>query len=318
MKPVCNGLLRIGSVLPVFRRARTPASLLHNAEKEKIMLWDKNHTSNDVDDRRAQGASRASAGMGIFGLLPFFARFGWKGILVFGAIAGGIYMFGGTSGITSLTPQENVSSPQETESVHFVSFVFDDTQEMWARTFPGQFRKAGMVVFRGATVSGCGTGESRMGPFYCPLDRKVYLDLSFYEELRSRFGAPGDFAQAYVIAHEMGHHIQNLMGTSDKVHKASAHAQEGADGLSVKLELQADCYAGVWAHDAQNRKILEVGDIDEAIAAAAAIGDDRIQKQGQGRVTPETWSHGSSAQRAQWLNRGMATGDLKQCNTFDQ
>jgi len=256
--------------------------------------------------------------MGIFGLFPFFARFGWKGILLFGAIAGGIYMFGGTGGGTSLTSQEPVSSPKEDESVRFVSFVFDDAQAMWARTFPGRFSKAGMVVFRGATESGCGMGESQMGPFYCPRDSKVYLDLSFYEELRSRFGAPGDFAQAYVIAHEMGHHIQNLMGTSKKVQNASANAQDGSDGLSVKLELQADCYAGVWAHDAQKRNILEVGDIEEALAAAAAIGDDRLQKQGQGRVTPETWSHGSSAQRALWLKRGIASGDLKQCDTFGQ
>lgn len=280
------------------------------------MRWDKDHVSSDVEDRRGQGPVRSSAGMGIFGLLPFFARFGWKGIVVFGLLAGGAYMFGGQSGTT--TSEQAVNAPEEQELFRFVSFVFDDTQSTWARLYPGRFSKAGMAVFRGATQSECGVGERQMGPFYCPVDSKVFLDLSFYEELRSRFGAPGDFAQAYVIAHEMGHHIQNLMGTSDKVHAASARAQKGAEGLSVKLELQADCYAGVWAHDAQKRNLLEVGDVDEALAAAAAIGDDRIQKQGQGRVTPETWSHGSSAQRARWLKVGLASGDMKACDTFGE
>jgi predicted metalloprotease len=199
----------------------------------------------------------------------------------------------------------------------FVSAVHLDVENTWRQIMPGgRYTDSRLVVFRGATQSGCGVGQSQMGPFYCPVDRNAYIDLSFYEDLRSRLGAPGDFAQAYVIAHEIGHHVQNLLGTSDMVHEAPARAQKGAGGLSVKLELQADCYAGVWAYHANKRGILETGDVEEALAAAAAIGDDRLQKQGQGSVTPETWSHGSSEQRAFWLKRGMASGDPASCYTF--
>jgi uncharacterized protein len=279
------------------------------------MRWNRDHVSNDVEDRRSQGPIR-QGGMGIFGLLPYFARFGWKGIVAFGVLASGVYFFGGGAGTNQ---RGRAVNPAQDELVHFVSFVLDDTQATWKRIIPGgQFRKARMVVFRGATESDCGVGQSQMGPFYCPVDSRVYIDLSFYEDLRERLGAPGDFAQAYVIAHEMGHHVQNLLGTSGKVHRAPARAQKGAKGLSVKLELQADCYAGVWAHHAQARKLLDVGDIEEALAAAAAIGDDRLQKQGQGQVTPETWSHGSSKQRAFWLKRGITTGDPAQCDTFSE
>lgn len=282
------------------------------------MLWDRNSDKSDVEDRRAMGGMR-QGGAGILGLLPFAARFGWKGILVFGVIAGGMYFFGGS--IPGLGGGQQgamtTPNPQEEELVKFVTFVLNDTQATWREAMPGgQYQKAKLIVFRGATESGCGVGQSQMGPFYCPTDKHVYIDLSFYEDLRSRMGAPGDFAQAYVIAHEIGHHVQNLLGTSDKVHAASAQQQKGADGLSVKLELQADCFAGVWAHHAEKRKLLEVGDVDEALGAAAAIGDDRLQKQGQGRVTPETWSHGSSEQRAFWLKRGMTSGDPAKCDTF--
>ncbi len=281
--------------------------------KWSSMLWDRDHVSRNVEDRRAEGPVR-QAGAGIFGLLPFFARFGWKGLVVFGLLAGGMYLFGDTG----TTRRGAVpSAPQEDEAVRFDSAVLDDAQTTWGRVLSGgRYHDAKLVVFRGSTRSGCGIGQSEMGPFYCPRDERVYIDLSFYDDLRARFGAPGDFAQAYVIAHEIGHHVQNLLGTSDKVQRAPAHAQTGATGLSVKLELQADCYAGVWAHDAQRRKLLEIGDVDEALAAAAAIGDDRLQRQGQGHVSPETWSHGSSEQRARWLQRGMKSGDPAQCNTF--
>ncbi len=160
-------------------------------------------------------------------------------------------------------------------------------------------------------------GSSGMGPFYCSNDQKVYIDLSFYEELRQRFGAPGDFAQAYVIAHEIGHHVQNLLGTSDRVHQAARGDQTGADQLSVRLELQADCYAGIWAHATSKRNILESGDAEEALTAAAAIGDDRLQKQSTGTISKETWTHGSSEQRVRWFRRGLETGDLNACQTFD-
>ncbi len=276
------------------------------------MRWDRGHVSSDVEDRRGQGPARA--GMGIFGLLPFFARFGWKGMVVFGLLAGGMYFASGR-----VTEQKGaVGNAGQEEMVEFVGFVLDDVQDTWSQllTREGGYEKAGLVLFRGAVTSGCGMGESQMGPFYCPLDRKAYVDLSFFEDLHQRFGAPGDFAQAYVIAHEIGHHVQTLKGTSDKVRQAPAHAQKGSDGLSVKLELQADCFAGVWAYSAAKRQLLEVGDLEEALAAAAAIGDDRLQKQAKGRVTPETWSHGSSEQRAQWFQRGYKTGDPRQCDTF--
>ncbi len=282
------------------------------------MLWDRDKISRNVEDRRAQGPV-GRAGMGIFGLLPFFLRFGWKGLVVFGLIAGGMYWYGGGAGGGGETnPQRAAtSSPEENRSALFVSEVLDDSQSTWSRVMPGgRYQEAKLILFRGSTGSGCGVGQSQMGPFYCPLDHSVYIDLSFFDDLRARLGAPGDFAQAYVIAHEIGHHVQNLLGTSDKVHKASAVAQKGAGGLSVKLELQADCFAGIWAHDAERRKILEMGDVEEALAAAAAIGDDRLQKAGQGHVSPETWSHGSSEQRAYWLRRGMKSGDPAECNTF--
>ncbi|MDX2020851.1 MAG: neutral zinc metallopeptidase [Deltaproteobacteria bacterium] len=279
------------------------------------MRWDENHENPNFEDRRGEAPLRQGGG-GIFGLFPFFAQFGWKGIAVFGLLAGGAYLFSGGNSTTTQQPAEG--TPQENRMAKFVSAVHLDVENTWRQLLPGRYDNSKLVVFRGATQSGCGVGQSQMGPFYCPRDNKAYIDLSFYEDLRSRLGAPGDFAQAYVIAHEIGHHVQNLLGTSDKVHKAPARLQEGAGGLSVKLELQADCFAGVWAYHANKRGILDTGDVEEALAAAAAIGDDRLQKQGQGRVTPETWSHGSSEQRAFWLKRGMASGDPATCDTFAQ
>jgi predicted metalloprotease len=211
------------------------------------------------------------------------------------------------------------SSPEDEKLVEFVSFVLDDVQNTWERAFPiagRNYRKTKLVLFTDTTRSGCGFAESAMGPFYCPADEKVYIDLGFYNELRSRFGAPGDFAQAYVIAHEIGHHVQNILGLSERVRDLQQRKPDTANQLSVLLELQADCLAGVWAHSTEQRDILEKGDVEEGIGAAAAVGDDRIQKQAGAQVNPETWTHGSSAQRVQWFKRGMEHGTVADCNTF--
>ena len=211
------------------------------------------------------------------------------------------------------------SSPDEDKLVEFVSFVLDDVQNTWERAFPiagHNYRKTKLVLFTDTTRSGCGYAESAMGPFYCPADEKAYIDLGFYQELRNRFGAPGDFAQAYVIAHEIGHHIQNLLGLSDRVRELQRRKPDAVNQLSVLLELQADCFAGVWAHSTQQRDILERGDVEEGMGAAAAVGDDRIQKQAGAQVNPETWTHGSSQQRVQWFKRGMEHGSVADCNTF--
>jgi len=203
--------------------------------------------------------------------------------------------------------------------VQFVSFVLDDDQKTWASIFAKQgksYQRAHLVLFRGGVDSKCGFAESAVGPFYCPGDRKVYLDLGFYDDLRRRFGASGDFAQAYVLAHEIGHHVQNLLGVDRQVRQAQQQNPSATNPLSVKLELQADCYAGVWAHSTNERKLLEAGDVEEALRAAAAIGDDNIQKMSRGHVVPESFTHGSSEQRVTWFRRGLQSGDPGNCNTF--
>ncbi|HSD60769.1 MAG TPA: neutral zinc metallopeptidase [Burkholderiales bacterium] len=212
--------------------------------------------------------------------------------------------------------------PATDEMARFVSLVMADTEDTWRELFARagrQYQEPKLVLFTGAIPSACGLGQSAMGPFYCPADHKVYIDLAFYRDLKDRFRAPGDFAQAYVIAHEIGHHVQNLLGISDKVQAARQRTSpEKANALSVRLELQADCLAGVWAHHADRaRGILETGDIEEGLNAAAAIGDDRLQQEARGRVAPESFTHGTSAQRVRWFKRGLGAGDLKQCNTFE-
>lgn len=207
------------------------------------------------------------------------------------------------------------TTPEEEERVDFVSFVLDDLQETWARVLPG-YEPAKLVLFRGAIRSACGAAQSAMGPFYCPLDRKVYIDLAFYEDLSRRFGAPGDFAQAYVIAHEVGHHLQTLMGIERQVRELQRARPHAANAISVRMELQADCFAGVWAHSTGRRDILERGDIEEGLNAAAAIGDDRIQQQTTGQIQPESFTHGSSKERVEWFRRGYESGDPRQCDTF--
>jgi uncharacterized protein len=210
-------------------------------------------------------------------------------------------------------------SPSEAKDVQLVKFVFDTAQATWSKVLPQEgapWHDAKLVLFRNATQTGCGVGQSAMGPFYCPVDEKIYIDLSFYDELRNRFGAPGDFAEAYVITHELGHHVQHLLGTDAKVRRAQQRNPDQANALSVALELQADCYSGVWAHHTQEEHILEPGDIDEGLNAAAAVGDDRIQQQTTGRIAPDSFTHGSAQQRASWFRKGFTSGDRKACNTF--
>ncbi|MCA1805539.1 MAG: zinc metallopeptidase, partial [Xanthomonadaceae bacterium] len=214
-----------------------------------------------------------------------------------------------------------VESAEEQELVDFVSIVLADTEETWHELFRqagGTYKEPTLVLFRGAVSSACGLGQAAMGPFYCPGDHKLYIDLSFYRDLKHRFKAPGDFAQAYVIAHEVGHHVQTLLGISQKVQDARRRASETeANQLSVRLELQADCFAGVWAHHAhRSRQLLEEGDVEEGLAAASAIGDDRLQKQSQGYVSPDSFTHGSSAQRVKWFRTGLERGEMGACDTF--
>jgi hypothetical protein len=208
------------------------------------------------------------------------------------------------------------AEPDEEQLVDFVSFVLDDLQATWARKLTG-YQDARLVLFRGMVQSACGFAQAAMGPFYCPLDEKVYVDLAFYDELRRRFGAAGDFAQAYVIAHEVGHHVQRQIGVEPQVRQLQQRRPDLANELSVRMELQADCFAGVWGHSTAQRDILERGDVEEGLRAAAAIGDDNIQKRTQGYVVPEGFTHGTSEQRVTWFRRGLESGDPNDCNTFD-
>ena len=218
------------------------------------------------------------------------------------------------------------TSEEEELQIQFVSTVLDDSQQTWERIFAESgetYRRAKLVIFTDSVRSGCGYAEAAMGPFYCPANEKVYIDLGFYNDLQERFGAPGDFAQAYVIAHEIGHHVQHLLGLSDQVRRAQGQNPGQANDLSIRLELQADCFAGVWAHGMDPRlrgadePALQPGDADEALNAAAAVGDDRIQSQSSGEVNPETWTHGSSELRAQWFNTGLQSGNVDSCDTFE-
>ena len=281
------------------------------------MRWDRSHRSPNLEDRRGEGPARGGVGGGFggLGILALLSRFGWKGILI-GLLLAGLMTYGGGSSLC--TGGEAPSSRQapvegreqgavrpgsEDELVRFVGFVFDDVQSTWRKQL-GDYRDARMVVFRDAVRSACGTTSSAVGPFYCPLDQRVYIDLAFYRDLTRRFGAPGDFAQAYVIAHEVGHHLQRQAGVL---------GGGGGRRESIQTELQADCLAGAWARSAETRGLLEVGDVDEALAAAAAIGDDRIQEQTQGQITPETWTHGSAEQRSAAWKKGYRGGSAATC-----
>jgi predicted metalloprotease len=224
---------------------------------------------------------------------------------------------GGAAEPTASTPV--ASTPEEDKRVEFVSFVLDDAQSTWDKLFRErgkQYQHAKLVLFRDAIQSACGFAEAATGPFYCPGAGRVYIDLGFYDELQRRFGAPGDFAQAYVLAHELGHHVQRLLGTEAKVREAQQRDPEHANQLSVGLELQADCYAGVWGHETAQRQLLETGDVEEGLAAAAAVGDDRIQRMSGQGVHPEAFTHGTSEQRSSWFRRGLESGRPEDCATF--
>jgi uncharacterized protein len=269
------------------------------------MDWNKDYDSPDVEDRRGQRAPLQSGGMGM--LLPLFLRHGWKGGILF------VLLYFGAQYL--LAPSSSQKAGHD-DARAFVGFVLDDVQKSWAARIDN-YEKAHVVLYSDATTTGCGLGQAAVGPFYCPRDEKVYLDVTFFQELHDRFGVPGDFAQAYVIAHELGHHIQRLTGVTDKVERAPLRAQTGEGHLSVRLELQADCYAGVWARSAKERGIVESGDIESAMRAAAAVGDDRLQQQATGTVRPESWTHGSAEERVRWFRRGFAGGDAKACDTFN-
>jgi predicted metalloprotease len=274
------------------------------------MRWKGRERSGNVEDRRGM----RPAGMAIGGGLGTIAL-----LLV-------VWLMGGNPlqvlEQTQLsTPETGTTAPVDDAASEFVSVVLKDTEDVWDALFrqSGQtYEPPRLVLFSEAVRSGCGIAGAAVGPFYCPSDRTVYLDLSFYEDLRTRFGAPGDFAQAYVIAHEVGHHVQNLLGVSDQVHDLRGRVStEEFNQMSVRLELQADFYAGVWAHHAERMKqILETGDVEEALNAASAIGDDRLQRQAQGQVTPDSFTHGTSEQRMRWFRRGLETGDPGQGDTF--
>ena len=273
------------------------------------MKWQRGHRSAFVEDRRGSGGGRLSLG-GIVIALILYAIFGRDvtGLLSSGELAGG----GGAPASTSA---------EEAELVDFVNFVLDDIQGTWERQFRSAgetYRPATLVLFTDRVQSACGIQGAAVGPFYCGADHKAYIDLGFYHELERRFGAPGDFAQAYVLAHEVGHHVQKLLGISDRVQAERARRSEAqSNALSVRQELQADCLAGVWAHGAAAQgDLLEAGDIDEGLAAAAAIGDDRLQREARGTVRPETFTHGSSEQRVRWFGIGMREGTVEACDTF--
>ena len=290
------------------------------------MKWEGERESDNVEDQRGSGG-------GGFGGLPIGGRGIGIGTVAIALVAGWIFginpltvlglLSGGGGGPAPVQQQAPAHRPPADDRVAaFVSTVLADTEDVWRGVFQAggqQYQEPKLVLFRGATPTACGQGEAAMGPFYCPGDRKVYLDLGFFDTLQSRLGAPGDFAQAYVIAHEVGHHVQNLMGVTAKVDGMRGRVSEAQmNALSVKVELQADCLAGVWAHHSQQGKgWLEQGDIEEALNAASQIGDDTLQRKARGTVVPESFTHGSSAQRVAWFKRGLQGGSGSGCNTFE-
>ena len=297
------------------------------------MKWEGQRESSNVEDRRDDtGGGGGGSGFGGFG-----GRGIGIGTIVIALIGGWIFginpltilgvLSGGGAPIQHSVPaqapggQRVAHTPEEDKMKAFVSTVLADTEDVWTQVFKergGTYRDPKLVLFRSAIPTACGQGESATGPFYCPGDEKVYIDLSFYDLLRTKLGAPGDFAQAYVIAHEVGHHVQKLLGISDKVDAARRSGNQArSNALSVRLELQADCFAGIWANRAQaTKQIIEAGDIDEALNAATQIGDDTLQRKASGTIQPETFTHGTSAQRVHWFKQGFESGQIEQCNTF--
>jgi uncharacterized protein len=282
------------------------------------MRWTPGDESQDIEDRRDD-----SGGGGGFQLGGMHLGIGGALILLvlslifrqnFFALLGG----GGSPGpATTVSQPDTARDASEKSLVQFVSFVLDDTQNTWTKILPEQtgrpYHHAKLVLFRDATQSGCGGAEAATGPFYCPGDERVYIDLGFYDELKRRFGAPGQFAQAYVLAHEIGHHVQKILGIE---RRAEQGTRQGANSSSVKLELQADCFAGIWANTTQQRGLLEKGDVESALGAAAAVGDDRLQKMSSGHVSPDSFTHGTSQQRMSWFSKGLDSGSVASCDTF--
>lgn len=280
------------------------------------MRWNPGGVSRDVEDRRGEsgggGGFRIRGPVGcalVLGLLGLSLLTGRNFLSLLGP------MGGGGSSIPSSAPARS-ATPEESRRVEFVSFVLDDVQKTWEQILGPRYRHTQVVLFRDGIQSACGIADSAAGPFYCPGDSKVYIDLAFFDELRERFGAPGEFAEAYVLAHEIGHHVQALLGIDERVRALQARSPGQANNLSVRLELQADCLAGVWGHSTAQRNILESGDVESGLAAAAAVGDDRIQRMASGRVFPEKFTHGTSAQRVQWFRRGLESGEVSACDTF--
>jgi predicted metalloprotease len=298
------------------------------------MKWENNRQSDQVEDRRSQpgggggmfggGGGRRTGGRNIgLGTIVVALVAGWifgiNPITILGALSGG-----GELMAPAQTQSQTAPGPAQAptdDMGRFVAAVLGGTEDVWGQVFQQageQYRKPRLVLFRGATPTACGTGQSAMGPFYCPGDEKVYIDLAFYETLRRQLGAPGDFAQAYVIAHEVGHHVQNLLGITGKMDEMRGRvSQREYNALSVRLELQADCFAGIWAHhNHKSKAILEPGDVEEALNAAAAIGDDALQRKSQGQVVPDSFTHGTSAQRQRWFDAGLQSGSVQACDTF--
>jgi predicted metalloprotease len=283
------------------------------------MRWTPGGSSDDVEDRRDEsggggfrpgGLHVGLGGIVVLFILSLIFKRDFLSLVSTGSV--------GTGGTTVSQP-DPARDQQEKPLVDFVTFVLNDTQDTWSQVLPAQgvpYRHAKLVLFRDSYDSACGAAQSATGPFYCPEDEKVYIDLGFYDELKQRFGAPGEFAEAYVLAHEIGHHVQKLLGIEGKVRAAQQQNPQSANQLSVRLELQADCFAGVWGHSTQQRNLLDPGDIDSGLKAAAAVGDDRLQRMSRGTVNPETFTHGSSAQRTEWFQRGFQDGTIAACNTF--
>ena len=276
------------------------------------MRWEGRRTSQNVEDRRGMRFGRAGGiGLGTIVLALVAAYFGVDPSVV----------LQGTQPSQQAEQVDYQESPEEARLREFVGVVLADTEDTWGAIFSSAgrtYEQPTLVLFSGAVQSACGFAQAAVGPFYCPADHQLYIDLSFYQELHSRFGAPGDFAQAYVVAHEVGHHVQTLLGISQRTSDARMRAGKiEANALSVRQELQADCFSGIWAHSAdRSRQLLEAGDIEEGLNAAAAIGDDRLQKQSRGHVSPDSFTHGSSEQRVRWFKRGFETGNVESCDTF--
>lgn len=281
------------------------------------MRWTPGGRSTDLEDRRGSGSS-GGGGMG----LPLGIG-GTVVVLVLSLLTGHNFFndvgSGDPGAAQQSAPLSAADSASEEREVQFVSYILDDVQNTWAKILPNEgvaFHRAKLAIFRNSTDTGCGTAQSAMGPFYCPLDEHAYIDLGFYEELKQKFGASGDMAQAYVLAHELGHHIQHLTGVDAQVRQRQDARPDEANQLSIRLELQADCYAGVWANSSNQRKVLEQGDLQEALTAASAVGDDRIQQRVTGHINVDAFTHGSAAQRSQWFKRGFDSGDPRSCDTF--